>query len=515
MNSAATFTVFSAASITSILAIFYQEFSKYLDKFHSSSNNLTETISQVHNASFLNAGSEQTIFVSVTSLFVLWSIACVLGRVAGLARMPPLLGMLLAGILIRSIGLPLFYFLPEIGAFLRKFAFLIILLRAGLGLDPDALKRLKGVCLRLTFLPCTLEAIAVCFASWILFGFKPIYGLLLGFVLAAVSPAVVVPGMLDLQEKKLGVTEGIPTLVTAAASLDDVYAITVFSSLLAIVKAPGSTQVLYIGKQILVALAEVFGGCVIGVALGLLLSIFPGSGSEDFHFRRTSLILSISCAIFFGAEVLNVDSIGPLAVIVSAFVAAFKWRKTERSKGDFRVEWDRFGQPFPFSLVGKWRQMQSPIVKDTLDVDPEKSLPQEETFRIVWEYFGQPLLFSLIGFQLHFDKQKNFSTISLGLLVLIFGLVIRTLVAYMSALGANLNKKERLFVAIAWLPKATVQAALGPILLDLAHSDKDRYQFREEATVILTVAVLSILLTAPLGAFLIRILAPVLVKRSE
>ncbi|KAI1697901.1 sodium/hydrogen exchanger family domain-containing protein [Ditylenchus destructor] len=425
-----------------------------------------------------------TLCVSVMSLFALWTAAFVLGRVSTLAQMPPLLGVLLAGILIRNIGLSSFEFAPEIGTFLRKFAFVIILLRAGLGLDPDALKRLKGVCVRLSLLPCSFEALAVCFASWLMFGFQPIYGLLLGFVLAAVSPAVVVPGMLDLQKRNLGVEQGIPTLVTAAASMDDVYAITIFSSLFSMVKSPGTTNILDIGLQMLRAVAEVSAGCMIGSALGLLQWVIPSTESEHFHFCRTSLLTVTSSAIFFGSIVLGVDSLGPIAVLVSAFVAAIKWR-----------------------------QMSISGTKKSEDTNLDNDLPQEETFRIVWEYFAQPFLFSLIGYQLQLDKQDS-GSILIGLLVLLIGLVVRTFVAFISAFGTSLNGKERLFVAIAWLPKATVQAALAPVLLDLVDSDPTQYQFREEATVILTVAVLSILLTAPIGALLIRVMAPVLIKRS-
>ncbi|KAI1696557.1 sodium/hydrogen exchanger family domain-containing protein [Ditylenchus destructor] len=235
------------------------------------------------------------------TIFALWTAAFVLGRVSTLARMPPLLGMLLAGIMLRNIELRSFQFVPESGTFLRKFAFVIILLRAGLGLDPEALKRLKGVCVRLSLLSCSFEALAVCFSSWIMFGFRPIYGLLLGFVLAAVSPGAVVACMLDLQKTNLGVERGIPTLVTAvlsAATMDDVYAITIFSSLFSMVKSP--------------------------------------------------------------------------------------------------------------------------------------------------------------GYQLQLDKQDSGSILT-GLLVLLIGLIVRTFVAFISAFGTSLNVKERLFVAIAWLPKTTVQ----------------------------------------------------------
>ncbi|KAI1704333.1 sodium/hydrogen exchanger family domain-containing protein [Ditylenchus destructor] len=468
LKSSATFAVFFTSTLITIGAIFYSQFS-----------NPAPPGFRTH---LTPEGPE--ICVSVMSLFALWTAAFVLGRVSTLARMPPLLGMLLAGIVLRNIELRSFQFAPEIGTFLRKFAFVIILLRAGLGLDPEALKRLKGVCVRLSLLPCSFEALAVGFSSWIMFGFRPIYGLLLGFVLAAVSPAVVVPGMLDLQKRNLGVEQGIPTLVTAAASMDDVYAITIFSSLFSMLKSPGTANVLDIGLQMSRAVAEVLAGCIIGSALGLLQWIIPGTESGDFHFRRTSLLAVISSAVFFGSIVLGVDSLGPIAVLVSAFVAAIKWRN-----------------------------MSTSIAKKSADSTVDNGLPQEKTFRIVWEYFAQPFLFSLIGYQLQLDKQDSGSVL-IGLLVLLIGLVVRTFFAFISAFGTSLNVKERLFVAIAWLPKATVQAALAPVLLDLVDSDPKQYRFREEATVILTVAVLSILLTAPIGALLIRILAPLLIKRG-
>uniref|UniRef100_A0A914EJ96 Cation/H+ exchanger domain-containing protein n=1 Tax=Acrobeloides nanus TaxID=290746 RepID=A0A914EJ96_9BILA len=286
--------------------------------------------------------------------------------------------------------------IPEINSFIRKFAFLVILLRAGLGLDSEALKKVKIACARLSFLPSTFESLGIALLAFFLFKMDPIFGLLLGFLLSAVSPAVVVPEIIDVQAKGLGVEQGIPTLVLASCTINDVYAITLFTVTLSMVK---------------------FG-----------------------HVDMQSILLTT---------------------------------------------------------------VRAPL--------EEKSI-EAKTMQIIWEYFAQPLLFALIGLQLSFGELAQKDVIY-GTLILLFGLVVRVGATYFSSYGSGFNAKEKCFIGIAWLPKATVQAALAPALLDLYNSDITSYSFKHEATILLSIGVLSILLTAPFGAFLIRFTAPLLLKK--
>ncbi|KAE9548239.1 hypothetical protein FO519_008547 [Halicephalobus sp. NKZ332] len=412
---------------------------------------------------------------AIFSLVILLIFAIAAGYVVEIVKFPALLGMLIIGIVFRNCG-PFdrkMGFPDSVSTVIRSLAFLVILLRAGLGLDSKALIKLKGACVRLAFLPCSAEAITVAVAAWLIFEMKFIFGLLLGFVLAAVSPAVVVPQMIDLQSQKLGTNKGIPTLVTAAASIDDVYSITWFTLILGFVdtEAPNTSFVFTIIKAPL----EVLGGIILGSVLGLVLWIFPDPQLTHLGFRRLSFLISASCAILFSSNFFGVETIGPIAILVAGFVAGLRWRKLSRTE----------------------------------------SLAEDESLKIIWNYFAQPFLFSLIGFQLNLSQIDNKGILQ-AIAVLVLGLVVRCIVAVIAVFGTHLNFKERVFTSIAWLPKATVQAALAPVLLDLTRSHPDKFlDFQPEAITILTVAIVAILVTAPLGAVLIRFSAPILLKKGK
>lgn len=353
---------------------------------------------------------------------------------------------------------------------LRRTAFIVILLRGGLSLDAVALKKLKGACLRLALIPCSIEAVTIALAAKLILGMDLLFGLMLGFVLAAVSPAVVVPAMLEASQKGYGMVAGVPTLVVAAASLDDVYAITMYSLLVTVVFSTGSGILMTIVR----APVEVLSGVFFGTIIGVILRYFPSKDQKNVHLIRTSLLMAFSMSLLFGTTVLGADAIGAIAVLVSAFVAGYSWKQ-------------------------------------------DGAMPEEDYLAIAWQLCFQPFLFGLIGFELSFDM-ISLRLVGLGLLVLFCGLVLRTVAASFAVLGSGLSFKERLFVALAWLPKATVQAALAPAALDMALAGGHSYpsSYVEQSRLIFAVAVLSILTTAPIGAFIIRMAAPrLLAKPSE
>lgn len=168
-------------------------------------------------------------------VLVVTVLAIIVGTLVSYLKLPPLLGMLLAGLVVKNIpGVDFDKYWTVTSGHLRGLALVVILMRAGLGLDPVALKKLSGVVLRLAFTPCTVEATAVAVSSHLLLGLPWLWGFMLGFVMAAVSPAVVVPCLLKIQNQGYGVEKGIPTLVIAAASVDDVLAISAFTILLGV-----------------------------------------------------------------------------------------------------------------------------------------------------------------------------------------------------------------------------------------------------------------------------------------
>ncbi|XP_034413320.1 sodium/hydrogen exchanger 9B2 [Cyclopterus lumpus] len=415
-------------------------------------------------------GSECLPGGNLFGVVVLFICSVLGGKLVGMIQLPtlppfpPLLGMLLAGLLLRNVPYitDAVYIDTHWSSALRNIALSIILTRAGLGLDPSALSRLKAVCLRLAIGPCVVEASIVAVVSHFLLGLPWVWGFILGFVLAAVSPAVVVPSMLLLQREGYGVEKGIPTLLMAAGSFDDILAITGFSTCLGIAFSTGSTWM-----NILKGLLEVVGGVVAGLILGLFLCCFPSNDQEDLVLRRTLLLLGLSIFSVFFSHVIGFAGAGGLSTLVLAFLAALGW-KTDKAP--------------VAAMVG-----------------------------LSWDVF-QPLLFGLIGAEITIATLDP-STVGLGLACIGTGLVIRLLVTFLLVHYGGFSLKEKLFIAVAWLPKATVQAAIGSKALDLAREEGDETLIKFGLDV-LTLAVLAILTTAPIGALGIGLAGPRLLARQ-
>uniref|UniRef100_A0A2K6T8N0 Solute carrier family 9 member B2 n=1 Tax=Saimiri boliviensis boliviensis TaxID=39432 RepID=A0A2K6T8N0_SAIBB len=258
-------------------------------------------------------------------------------------------GMLLAGFLIRNI--PVINDNVQIkhkwSSSLRSIALSVILVRAGLGLDSKALKKLKGVCVRLSMGPCIVEACTSALLSHYLLGLPWQWGFILGFVLGAVSPAVVVPSMLLLQEGGYGVEKGVPTLLMAAGSFDDILAITGFNTCLGIAFSTGSTvfNVLRGGLEVVIGVAT-------GSVLGFFIQYFPSHDQDKLVYKRTFLVLGLSVLAVFSSVHFGFPGSGGLCTLVMAFLAGMGWtsEKAEVEK-IIAVAWDIF-QPLLFGLIG-------------------------------------------------------------------------------------------------------------------------------------------------------------------
>ncbi|CAJ1048403.1 sodium/hydrogen exchanger 9B2 [Xyrichtys novacula] len=407
---------------------------------------------------------------NIFGIVILFICSVLGGKLVGLIQLPtlppfpPLLGMLLAGLLLRNVP----YITDAVfidthwSSALRNIALSIILTRAGLGLNPSALSRLKAVCVRVAVGPCTVEACVIAIVSHFLLGLPWVWGFILGFVLAAVSPAVVVPSMLLLQKEGYGVEKGIPTLLMAAGSFDDILAITGFSTCLGIAFSTGSTWM-----NILKGLLEVVGGVIAGLVLGLFLCLFPSQDQEDLVLRRTLMLLGLSIFSVFFSHVIGFAGAGGLSTLVLAFLAALGWKSDKAPVA---------------AMVGR-----------------------------SWDVF-QPLLFGLIGAEITVAKLSP-STVGLGLACITVGLVIRLLVTFLLVHYGGFNLKEKIFISVAWLPKATVQAAIGSKALDMAR-DKGDETFIKFGLDVLTLAVLAILTTAPVGALGIGLAGPRLLAQQ-
>ncbi|RXG52054.1 Mitochondrial sodium/hydrogen exchanger 9B2, partial [Armadillidium vulgare] len=375
---------------------------------------------------------------TIFSLLILIVTAQLGGMLVAKIHLPPLLGMLLVGILFRSAP-----FIDTIGksistewsSSLRSMALVVILIRAGLGLDPVALKKLSYVVLRLAVCPCLVETTTVAVVSHLLLDFPWKWAFLLGFILAAVSPAVVVPCLLNLADQGFGVEKGIPTLVIAAASIDDVIAISGFGVCLGTIFSNGSSL-----WQGLKGPMEIGMGIAYGLIVGLILWVLPSKKEGNANIYRFLMLFCAGLLAIFGSKGIDFGGAGALGCLCVAFIAGYGWRREGR--------------------VGNKK-------------------PVSEYFNFVWILL-QPMLFGLIGTEIRVGDLHP-ATVGWGVVTLIIGLTLRVIVSFFAVLGGGLTLKERCFVTLAWLPKATVQ--------------------------VLTIAVLVILITAPVGAVAIMLSA--------
>ncbi|CAG0919157.1 unnamed protein product [Notodromas monacha] len=416
-------------------------------------------VQSVYNAS--KQKNSLSAFMSISnpgfSVFILLITSIINGWFSSLVHLPPLLGMLLTGICIRNIPHLAFTanFNPQLNAALRTFALLIILTRAGLGLQPKTLKQMPGTVLALSLLPNLAEASTVAVTAKFLLGFPWSHAFMLGFVLSAVSTAVVVPSMLSFQEKRIG--KDIPTLCLAAASVDNVTSISIFGIIFAAWTSQSANLIDLISTPLQVIAAVVY-----GVVSGLVFGTLPTSSSRV---KSILLIFSGIMGLFGGAK-LGFRGFGPLATVITAFFASVKWQEDDDS------------------------QQQQQEVK--------------EFFADAWFLF-EPLLFGLIGIEMDLSRIQAKALYQIGI-VLALGAMSRFAASFFATgFARGFGTRERVFIAIAWFSKASVQAALGPIVLSNSGSLSEEYV--GFGSVILTTAVLAILVTAPAGAVAIELCA--------
>lgn len=367
-----------------------------------------------------------------------------MGWICQKIKLPSLLGMLITGIVLGPYVLNMLDdSILGISAELRKIALIIILTRAGLGLDLSGLKKIGRPAVLMCFVPASFELIGMILLAPKLMGLTVLEAAIMGAVLAAVSPAVVVPRMVKLMDEGYGVNEGIPQLILAGASVDDVYVIVLFSTFVGMMQGEGASILKFVNIPI-----SIFLGIAIGLLIGVLLAYF----FKKMHIRDTSKVLIIL-------------SISFLLVVME----------------------DKLSTPITFSaliaimFIGIGLQKKRKNVAKRLSVKYGKLWVAAEVF-----------LFVLVGATVNIGYLGKVGV--KALIVIIGALVFRMFGVFVCLLGTSLKRKERLFTMLAYTPKATVQAAIGGIPLALGFTCGD---------LVLTVAVLAIVLTAPLGAFAI------------
>lgn len=382
-----------------------------------------------------------------TSIAIIILLAIVSNFIFEKIKLPGLLGMLILGITIGPYGFNLVHGdLLNISSDLRKIALIVILLRAGMGIKTSDLKKIGKPAIKMSCIPGILEGFFIAFISTKLLGFTFIQGGILGFIIAAVSPAVVVPQMINLIDNKIGTNKSIPTLILAGASIDDVFAITILTSFLA----------LYSGKDVNIAsqLLQIPLSIILGIGLGLILGFII-------------IYLFKKCSINYVKKILIVLAI---SILLTTLETIFK---------------DKL---LIASLLGV--MTIGFVLTEKL---PNVAAPLSQGLNKLW-IFAEILLFVLVGAQVNISVA--FTSGAIGIIIIFIGLVGRSIGVIISLIGTNLNVKERIFCVISYIPKATVQAAMGALPLSLGVVSGD---------LILAISVLSILITAPLGAIGIKV----------
>nr|WP_295265506.1 cation:proton antiporter [uncultured Blautia sp.] len=367
-----------------------------------------------------------------------------MGWICRKMKLPALLGMLITGIILGPYGLNLLDgSILGISAELRKIALIIILTRAGLGLDLSGLKKIGRPAVLMCFVPASFELLGMILLAPKLMGLTVLEAAVMGAVLAAVSPAVVVPRMVKLMDEGYGVKEGIPQLILAGASVDDVYVIVLFSTFVGMMQGEGASILKFVNIPV-----SIFFGIAIGLLLGVLLAYF----FKKVHIRDTSKVLIILSISFL------------LVVIEDKLTTAIT-----------------FSSLIAVMFIGIGLQKKREAVAKRLSVKYGKLWVAAEVF-----------LFVLVGATVNIEYLGKVG--AKAFVVIIGALIFRMFGVFVCLLGTSLKRKERLFAMMAYTPKATVQAAIGGIPLALGFACGDT---------VLTVAVLAIVHTAPLGAFAI------------
>ena len=378
----------------------------------------------------------------LTSLAFIFLLGMALGGLFKKLRLPTLLGMLLTGILLGPYALNLLdASLLGISADLRQLALIIILARAGLSLDISDLKRVGRPAFLMCFVPACFEIIGMILIAPPLLHVSVLDAAIMGAVVGAVSPAVVVPKMLHLMETGYGTQRSIPQMIMAGASLDDVFVIVMFTAFVGL--AQGETLSAAGFLQIPVSIVT---GLLGGVSLGLLFNSFV----KRFHLRDSAkVVLLLSLSFLLVALESALKTVLPFSGLLAVM-----------------------------SLGAALQKKNSPVAKRL-----------SAKFSKLW-VGAEILLFVLVGatVDLRYAMAAGLPALIAILLVLLF----RMAGVYLCMLKTQLSFKERLFCMIAYIPKATVQAAIGGIPLALG---------LPSGNMVLTVAVLAIIITAPLGAF--------------
>jgi NhaP-type Na+/H+ or K+/H+ antiporter len=383
----------------------------------------------------------------LTSLALVFLVGLALASICQRLKLPRIIGMLVGGILLGPYVLNLLdASILSISADLRQMALVIILIKAGLSLNIEDLKKVGRPALLMSFLPAVFEILAFVLIAPFVLHINRIEAAIMGAVLGAVSPAVVVPRMVQLMEERYGTNKSIPQMILAGASLDDVFVIVLFSTFVSMGQGSSVQIIDFVNIPVSIVLGILF-GAVVGFVMAWLF---------DFcHSHQRTIRNSMKVIIVLGVSFL--------------LLAVENWLEGI------------------IALSGLLAIMSMSLVL-AMRSDPNVTHRLQEKYGKLW-LAAEIILFVLVGaaVDIRYTMQAGIGAV----LMISIGLAFRCVGVCLCMLGTQLDWKERLYCLIAYLPKATVQAAIGSVPLALGLPC---------GNIVLSVAVLSILITAPLGA---------------
>lgn len=397
--------------------------------------------------------------IIVLSLLIIGVLANYSGLVAEKFKLPSLIGIMLIGMFIGPSYLNL---VPEgtleISSIIKDTALVIVLFIGGLGISLSQIKQIGRPAVLLSVVPATLEGFMIAFLAMKFLEFTFIQGAILGFIIAAVSPAVLIPSMISLINRNVGQDKAIPQMLLVGASADDTIAITLFTTFLGIYLQGINGESISVVSQL------------ISIPIAILSSVL------------------ISFILFKVSRFCLKNVTNDYVKVIFVFIVALLMRQFEKS-----THTEYFNSLLAVMIYGFFiRNYMKDSSKFILD-----------KMNSLWKY-GKLYLFSFVGMAINPTLVGEY--LSIGVLILSISLTIRSIGVLIALIGTNLNVKERLFCVIAYLPKATVQSAKASIPLQMGVAGGEIMQ---------AIAILSVLITAPIGAIGIRLTSDILLNAEE
>lgn len=399
------------------------------------------------------------LLIIIISLILIGLLANYSGKLVELFKLPSLIGMILFGMII---GPSFLNIVPKqtlnISSYIKDIALVTVLFIGGLGISINQMKQIGRPAILLSIIPATLEGLTIAFLSMIFLNFTFVQGAILGFIIAAVSPAVLVPSMVDLIKRKVGQDKAIPQMLLVGASADDTVAITLFTTFLGIYMSNINNENISIASELFSIPITI----IISIVVGFLLATFSKNILSVIknNTLRTIITFMICLLIRIIENIFHLKIFNSLLTIMiyGFFLRAFLKNLAVEIQNGINVVW-KYGKIYLFTFVG-------------MAINPNLAL------KYLW----------------------------IGILMLIISLTIRSIGVFISLIGTSLSLKEKIFCIIAYLPKATVQSAKAGIPLQMGVAGGEIMQ---------SIAILSVLITAPIGAIGIKISSPKLLTQDN